>query len=226
MSALLDLFDAAEIFVLDSVDAISVEDARNQLQSHKAVDVMIEGFHQHFTDSIMAEGCATPRLFLERTLASLPPTLGRVYSAAMIACDETPVRCEKQSPEGTLSFALVFCFRVRSYYAARQVVAMFNGRFDSRPIAERLSVFYVPIPHIAVQRLPLSRPPTRRACKPPTQFDAAIPAVKLKRRFPYTHPDPLPALRDSRLSFCRVRCAVLQRSTSLVRLADGNVRVV
>ena len=87
---------------------------------------MIEGFNQRFTDSIMAEGCATPRLFLERTLARLPPTLGGVYCAAMISCNETPVRCEKQSPEGTLSVALVFCFRVCSYYAARQEVAMFN----------------------------------------------------------------------------------------------------
>ena len=35
MSALLDRFDAAEIFALASVDAIFVEDARNQLQSHR-----------------------------------------------------------------------------------------------------------------------------------------------------------------------------------------------
>ena len=147
MSALLNRFDAAEIFALASVDAISVEDARNQLQSHIAVDVMIEGLDQRFTDSIMAEGCATPRLFLERTLARLLPTLGGVYFAAMIACDELPVRCKKQSPECTLSVAFVCCFRVRSYYAARQVVVMFNQRFDSRPIAERLSVCYVPITH-------------------------------------------------------------------------------
>ena len=43
MSALLDRFDAAEIFPLASVDAISVDDARNQLQSHIAVDVITEG---------------------------------------------------------------------------------------------------------------------------------------------------------------------------------------
>ena len=43
MSALLDRFDAAEIFVLGSVDAITVKDNRRQLQSHIAVDVMIEG---------------------------------------------------------------------------------------------------------------------------------------------------------------------------------------
>ena len=55
MSALLDHFNAAEIFALASVDAISVEHARNQLQSHIAVDVMIEGLDQRFTDSIMAE---------------------------------------------------------------------------------------------------------------------------------------------------------------------------
>ena len=147
MSSLLDRIDAAEIFTFASVDAISMEDSQHQLQSHNAVDVMIEGFDQRFTDSIMAEGCATFRLFLERTLARLPPTHSGAYSAAMIACDETPVRCEKQSPEGTLSVALVFGFHVRSYYAARQVVAMFNRRFDSRPIAERLSVSYMPIPH-------------------------------------------------------------------------------
>ena len=64
MSALLDLFDAAGIFALGSVDAISVEDARNQLQSHRAVDMMIEGLDQRFTDSIIAEGCAIPRLYL------------------------------------------------------------------------------------------------------------------------------------------------------------------
>ena len=99
--------------------------------------MMIKGLDQCFTDSIIADGCATPRLFLERTLAKLPPTLGGVYSAAMIACDETPVRCEKQSPKGTLSVALVFCFRIRSYNAAYQVFAMFNHRFDSSSIAER-----------------------------------------------------------------------------------------
>ena len=54
MSALFDRFDAAELFALASVDAISVEDARNQLQSHNAVDVMIVGFDQRFTVSIMA----------------------------------------------------------------------------------------------------------------------------------------------------------------------------
>ena len=132
MSALLDRFDATEIFDLASVNAISVDDARNQLQSHIAVDVMTEGLDQRFSDSIIAEGCATPSLFLERTLARLPPTLGNVNSAAMIACDELPVRCEKQSPEGTLFDALVLCLLVRSYYAARQVVVMFNRRFDSR----------------------------------------------------------------------------------------------
>ena len=42
MSALHNRFDAAVIFGLASVDAISVDDARNQLQSHIAVDVMIE----------------------------------------------------------------------------------------------------------------------------------------------------------------------------------------
>ena len=99
MSALLDRFNAAEIFALASVDAIFVENAQSQLQSHIAVDVMIEGFDQRITDSIMAEGCTTPRLFLERTLARLPPTLNSIYSAAIIACDETPVRWEKQSPE-------------------------------------------------------------------------------------------------------------------------------
>ena len=97
MSAPLDRFNAADIFALASVDAISVEDARNQLQSHSAVDVMIEGLDQRFTDSITSNSCATPRLFLERTLARLPPTLGGVYSAAMIACDKTLVRCKKQS---------------------------------------------------------------------------------------------------------------------------------
>ena len=71
---------------------------------------MIEGLDQRFTDSITSESCATPRLFLERTLARLPAMLGGVYSAAMIAFDETPVRCEKQSPEGTLSVALVSVF--------------------------------------------------------------------------------------------------------------------
>ena len=147
MSAPLDRFNTAAIFALASVDAISVKDAHNQLQSHSAVDVMIESLEQRFIDSITSEGCATPRLLVECTLARLPPTLGGVYSAAMIACDEMSVRCEKQSPEGTLSFALVFCFRIRSYYAVRQVSAMFNRRFDSRSIAERLSVCYVPISH-------------------------------------------------------------------------------
>ena len=68
MFALLDRFDAAESLALSRVDAISVDDAQNQLQSHIEVDVMIEGFHQRFTDKIMAEGCATPRLFFERKI--------------------------------------------------------------------------------------------------------------------------------------------------------------
>ena len=141
MSALLALFDAADIFALALVDAISVDDAQNQLQSNIEVDVMITKLDQRFTDSIMAKGCATPRLFLEQTLARLPPTLGGVYFSSIIGCDKRFIRCEKQSPEGTLSVALVFCFRVRSYYEARQVVAMINCRFYSRLIAERLSVF-------------------------------------------------------------------------------------
>ena len=65
----------------------------------------------------------------------------------MIACDDTPVRCENQSTEGTLSVSPVFWFRIRTYYAARQVFAMFNRRFDSRPPAERFSVCYVFISH-------------------------------------------------------------------------------
>ena len=148
MSALLDRLDAAEIFALASVDAISVEDARNQLQSHSAVDAMIEGIDQPFTNSIIAEGCATPRLFFKSTLARLPPTLGNVYFAAMMACDETPVRCKKLSPEGTLSVALVFCFRIRLYYAARRCRDV-QPPIRLAPIyaAERLSVCYVPIPH-------------------------------------------------------------------------------
>ena len=147
MSSQLDCIDAAKIFSAASVDAISMEDARRQLQSHIAIDVIIEGLDQPLTDSITSEGCATPRLFLERTLARLPLTLGGVYCAAMIACDTTPVCCEKQSPEGTLFVARVFCFRIRSYYAARQVFAMLNRRFDSRPIAKRLSICYLRIPH-------------------------------------------------------------------------------
>ena len=78
MSAPLDRFDAAEIFAAASVEAISVKDALRQLQSHIAVDVMIENLDQRFTDSIPFEGSATPRLFLERTVARLPPTLGCV----------------------------------------------------------------------------------------------------------------------------------------------------
>ena len=139
MCAPFDRFNAAELLAAGSVDAISVKDARRQLQSHIAVDVMIEGLDQRIIDSITSQGCAT-RLFLDRTLARLPSTLGGVYSAWMIACDETPVRCETQSPEGTLSVVLVFCFLIRLYYEARQVFAMFNRRFDSRRIAERLSI--------------------------------------------------------------------------------------
>ena len=76
---------------------------------------MIEGFDQRIIDSITAEGFATPGLLLKRTIARLPPTLGGVYSAAMIARDETPVRCKKQSSDGTLSVALVFCFGICLY---------------------------------------------------------------------------------------------------------------
>ena len=168
MSVLLDRIDAGEIFAAASVDAISLKEARNQLQSYSAVDRIIEGLDQRFTDAIAAEGCATPRLFLERTFARLPPTLGSVYSAEMIACDEAFVRCEKQSPEGTLSVALVFWFRARSYYAARQVFAMFNRRFDSRPIEEHFGLLRADPAQTAsrLPLLPLILLPTRRARKP------------------------------------------------------------
>ena len=139
MSALHDRFDAAEIFALASVNAISVEDARNQLQRHIAVDVMIEGFDQRSTDSIMAEGCAIPRLFLERTLARLPPTLSGAYFAAMIACDETPVRCEKQSPEAP----------------------PFKLEVQTRAPTARLPPEYLPLPESASTPAPL--PPSSSA---------------------------------------------------------------
>ena len=77
-----------------------------------------------------SECCATSHLFLEKTIARLPPKFGDVYSATIIASDKTTVRCEKQSPEGTLSVALVFSFRNRLYFVGRQVFAMFNRRFD------------------------------------------------------------------------------------------------
>ena len=46
MSSLLNRSDAAEIFAAASVEAIYVEDARSQLHSHIAVDVMFEGIDQ------------------------------------------------------------------------------------------------------------------------------------------------------------------------------------
>ena len=147
MNSLFDRFDAAEIIAATLVDAISVKNARSQLQSQIAVEVIGKDIDQRFTYSIAAEGCATFCKFLEGTLARLPLTLGCVYLAAMIACDETPVRCGKQSSEGTLSVGLVVCFCIRLYYAARQVFAMFNRRFDSCLITKRLSVCYVTIPH-------------------------------------------------------------------------------
>ena len=53
MSALLDRFDAVEIFALASFDAISEDDARNQLQSQIAFDVMIEGLDAlHLLDNV------------------------------------------------------------------------------------------------------------------------------------------------------------------------------
>ena len=220
MSALLDRFNAAESFALASVDAISVEDVRHQLQSHIAVDVMIEGLDQRFTDSIIAEGCATPRLFLERTLARLPPILGGADSAAMIAFDETPDRCQKHSSKGTLSVVLVFCFRIRLYYAARQVVAMFN--LDSTRVRLRNVLRFATCRSLtdAAPRQPISYLPTRQARKPPTYYDAAIPAVNLECLPTTTHPDSLSAPLNYRLGFWRVQCAVLRRCTSLVRLTD------
>ena len=101
MSAPHDVFDAAEIFAVPTVDLISMEDARLQLQNHIGVDVIIEGLDQRFTDSITSQCCATSHLFLEQTLARLPATLGDVYSPAIIVCDKTTVRCEKQSSENT-----------------------------------------------------------------------------------------------------------------------------
>ena len=225
MSAPFDRFDAAKIYALVSVDAIPVEDARKQLQSHSAFDVMIEGRDQRFTDSIIAKCCAPPRLFFERTLARLPPTLGGVYLGAMIACDETPVRCEKQLPEGTLSVALVFCFRIRSYYAARCLR-------DVQP-----PIRIAPYPGTTLHLL-RDNPAQmqRRACRycgsvcyrcvefasPPTHYDTAIPAVVLEYRPLTTHPDSLFAPLDSRLGFFRVRCVVLWRCASLVLLANRN----
>ena len=187
---------------------------------------MIEGLDQRFTDSIMAEGCATPRLFLERTLARLPPTLGYIFFAAMIACYQLPIRFEKQSPEGTLSVALVFCFRVRSYYSAHQFVVKFNRRFDSRPIAERLNLLRTDSAQTQCRECSSIVHRRVELASLPTHFDEAIPAVKLECRLPLTHPDPNPLLRDSKLSFFLVCCAVLCRCTSLVRLADRSPGVV
>ena len=144
---------------------------------------MIEGLDQRFTDSIIAEGCATPRLFLERTLARLPPTLGGVYFAAMIARDETPVCCDKQSPEGTQSVALVCCFayarntrrvklsrcspadstRARSLNGSRSALCR-----SRRDVASRLPL------------LPLSPLPTRRALRPPITLRRSNPSFKVR----------------------------------------------
>ena len=116
MFALLNRFDAADILVLASVEASFVEDARNQLQSHIAVDVMIEGLDQRLTDSIIAESCATPRRFLKRTIAKLPPTLRSVYFAAMSACDKRPSAARNSHPKKRcLSFSCsVFAFARRT----------------------------------------------------------------------------------------------------------------
>ena len=91
------------------------------MQRNIAVDVLIENINQRFTDLIADDNCSTFCQCFERTFARLPPTLGDVYFEAMIASDRTPVRCEKQSPENTLSVALVICFRIRSYYVARRL---------------------------------------------------------------------------------------------------------
>ena len=76
-----------------------MDDARNQLKSHIAVDVMIEGLDQRFTDSIMAEGCATFRLVLERTLARLPPMLGGVNFGAMMPATNYPFAARNSHPK-------------------------------------------------------------------------------------------------------------------------------
>ena len=194
MSSLLDRFDAADIFAAASIDAIFVEDTRSQMQSHIALDVMIESIDQRFTESIAGDSCATLRQFLERTLARMPPTLNGVHFTAMIACDDTPVRCEKQSIEGTLSVSPVFCFRIRSYYAARQVVAMFKRRFDTRPPTERLYLLRAD-----------SRQTQRCVCRCGRSDFCRL--VELAGP-PNLHPDSFSALIDSRLGFCFVRCVV------------------
>ena len=175
---------------------------------------MIEGINQRFTDSITSESCATFCLFLERTLARLPPTLGDVYSAAMIACNETSVRCEKQSSEGSLSVALVFCFRIRSYYAMRQVFAMFNRRFESLPVAKRLSVCCANFAQTQRRACRYCRSVRYRGVELtnfPTHFDAAITNVQLECRLSTTDFDFLTALLDPRLGVRRIRCAVFWR---------------
>ena len=94
-----------------------MEVACNQLQSYSAVDVMINNPYPRFTDSIESEGCDTFRLFLEHTLATLQLMLAGVNSAAIIACNEPPVRCKQESPDGKLSVTLVFFFRIYAYYS-------------------------------------------------------------------------------------------------------------
>lgn len=78
MSSLLDRIDTARILASALVDAISVNNAASEQLSHIAVNVMIEGFDQRFTDSIAADGCATPRQFLKRIFARLPPKINGV----------------------------------------------------------------------------------------------------------------------------------------------------
>ena len=63
---------------------------------------------------------------------------------------------------------------------------------------------------------------TRRTRKPPNSLLRSNSSCRLRAPPPTTHSDPLSALLDSTLGFCRVRCVNFWRCASLVSFADGS----
>ena len=178
MEPQLDRFDSAEMFTAAAADGVTVDTASVQLKKFHVVEVHVEGLDQRFLDEIAAEGYNSPRAFLLKSFAKLSPTLGVVYTSALVASDEYLIPAEKQSRKGVTTSTRVFRFRTLSFFAARQVAAILARRFESRLPAERLEVRYVQLPHKQVAAAPAPydsfAPPPGTAANAPvvsTQLD-------------------------------------------------------
>ena len=172
-----DRFDSAELFTAAAADGVTVEAASVQLKKFHVVEVHVEGLDQRVFDEIASEGYNSPRAFLLKSFAKLSPTLGAIYTSAIVASEEHLIPAEKQSREGVTTSTRVFRFRTRSFFAARQVAAILARRFESRLPAERLEERYAQLPH-------------KQVAAAPTPYDSFAPAPKIAANAPVVSTQP------------------------------------